>query len=305
MDAMGGDYAPGEIVEGAVLAAERGDVEIALVGPPDIVEAELVKYNASHLPIRCIRADEFIREDENPALAVRRKPDASIAVAVKMVKEGEADCVISAGATGAVVTSAIQFLGMIEGIERPVMGGPFLDAAPNTVIMDAGVNMDCKPYHLLAFAVIGSVYCKKLLNIANPTVGLLNIGAEEGKGNQLTREAYRLLQRSSLNFIGNIEGNEIMNGRANVLVCDAFVGNILFKFSESIGLFEDSAEREEKSDLGGGLVWGVNGVVRKVHGMSRAPHVAVKIRHTKQAVEADLVGGIKSELSRTMKEVKL
>ena len=304
VDAMGGDYAPGEVVEGAVLAAGKGDVEVALVGPLDIVEAELAKYNASSLPIRCVRADEFVREDENPALAIRRKPNSSIAVAAKMVKEGEADCVISAGPTGAIVLSAIQFLGMMEGIERPVMGGPFLDAAPNTVIMDCGINIDCKPYHLLTFAIIGSVYCKKLLNIANPAVGLLNIGAEEGKGNQLAKETYRLLLRNSLNFIGNVEGNEIMSGRANVLVCDAFVGNILFKFAESLGLFEDSADREEKSDLGGGLVWGINGVVRKIHGMSRAPHVAAKIQHTKQAVEADLVGAIKSELATVIKEIK-
>ncbi len=305
VDAMGGDYAPGEIVKGAVLAAEKGDVEVILVGPPDIVEAGLANYDASSLPICCVRADDFIQEDENPALAVRRKPNASIAVATKMVKEGEADCVISAGPTGAVVSSAIQLLGMMEGIERPVIGGPFLDTVPNTVIMDAGINVDCKPHHWLTFAVVGSVYCKKLLNITNPTVGLLNIGAEEGKGNQLARETYRLLKRSGLNFIGNIEGNEITSERANVLVCDAFVGNILFKFAGSVGLFKDSAEREEARDLGGGLIWGANGVVRKIQGDSRAPHVATKIQHTKQAVEADLIGAIKAELATTVSRTTL
>ncbi|TET17626.1 MAG: phosphate acyltransferase [Dehalococcoidia bacterium] len=305
VDAMGGDYAPSEIVKGAVLAAEKTDVEVALVGPTDIVEAELAKYDASHLPIGCIRADEFIKEGENPALAVRRKPNASIAVAAKMMKEGEAEGLISAGPTGAIVASAIQYLGMMEGIERPVIGGAIFDPAPNTVVFDCGVNIDCKPYHLLTFAVVGSVYCKKLLNITNPTIGLLNIGAEESKGNQLTKETYRLLQRSGLNFIGNIEGNQIMSGRANVLVCDAFVGNILFKFVESLGLFKDSAGRDEKRDLGGGLIWGVNGIVRKLHGSSRAPHVAVKINHVKQAVEVDLIGAIKSELTTIIKEIKL
>lgn len=305
VDAMGGDYAPGEIVKGAVLAAEKTDVEVALVGPTDIVEAELAKYDVSHLPIGCIRADEFIKEGENPALAVRRKPNASIAVATKMMKEGEAEGLISAGPTGAIVASAIQYLGMMEGIERPVIGGAIFDPAPNTVVFDCGVNIDCKPYHLLTFAVVGSVYCKKLLNITNPTIGLLNIGAEESKGNQLTKETYRLLQRSGLNFIGNIEGNQIMSGRANVLVCDAFVGNILFKFVESLGLFKDSAGRDEKRDLGGGLIWGVNGIVRKLHGASRAPHVAVKINHVKQAVEVDLIGAIKSELTTIIKEIKL
>lgn len=305
VDAMGGDYAPGEIVKGAVLAAEKGDLDVALVGPTDIVEAELAKYDASNLPISCVRADEFIKEDENPALAVRRKPNASIAVATKMVKAGEADGLISAGPTGAIVSAAIQYLGMIEGMERPVIGGAIFDPAPNTVIFDCGVNIDCKPYHLLTFAVVGSIYCKKLLNIANPTIGLLNIGAEETKGNQLAKETYRLLQKSGLNFIGNIEGNELLSGRANVIVCDAFVGNVVFKFVESLGLFKDLAGKDKKQDLGGGLIWGVNGIVRKIHGASRAPHVAVKIHHVKLAVEADLIGAVKSELAAFAQAVNL
>jgi len=304
VDAMGGDYAPGDIVKGAVLAAEKGDVDIALVGPTDIVEAELARCGISGLPIRCVRADEFIKEDENPALAVRRKPNASIAVAAKMVKAGEADGLISAGPTGAIVSAAIQHLGMIEGIERPVIGGVIFDLAPNTVVFDCGVNVDCKPYHLLTFAIIGSVFCQKLLDIANPTVGLLNIGAEESKGNQLARESYHLLKSSGLNFIGNIEGNELMSGRANVIVCDAFVGNVVFKFGERLGLFKDSPDRDDKSILGGGLILGVNGIVRKIHGASQAPHVAVKIRHTKLAIEAGLVGAIKSELTTIMKGIK-
>jgi glycerol-3-phosphate acyltransferase PlsX len=305
VDTMGGDYAPGDIVKGAVLAAGKGDVDIALVGPTDIVEAELAKYDASGLPIRCVRADEFVKEDENPALAVRRKPNASIAVATRMVKAGEADGLISAGSTGAIVSAAIQHLGMIEGIERPVIGGVIFDPAPKTVVFDLGVNIDCKPYHLLTFAIIGAVFCQKLLDIANPTVGLLNIGTEESKGNQLTRESYHLLKGSGLNFIGNIEGNELMSGRANVIVCDAFVGNVVFKLIEKLGLFKDSPERDEKSILGGGLILGVNGIVRKIHGASRAPHVAVKIRHTKQAIEADLIGAIKSELATFIKESKV
>jgi glycerol-3-phosphate acyltransferase PlsX len=305
VDAMGGDHAPGEIVKGAVMAVKNDDVEVALVGPPDIVEAELAKYNVADLPIRCVPADETINETENPALAVRRKPNASISVAVRMVKEGRAKGLVSAGPTGALATSAIRYLGMIEGIERPVIGGTIFDALPNTVVFDCGVNMDCKPYHLLTFAAIGAVYCKKLLNIANPTVGLLNIGVEESKGNQLTRAAHPLLKKSGLNFIGNIEGDQIMSGKANVLVCDGFVGNVLFKFLESVGMFHDLAGREKDSDLGGGLIWGVNGIVRKLHGASRAPHVALKISHVKLAVEADLVSAIKSELSRVATSVKV
>ena len=304
VDAMGGDYAPGEIVKGAVLAAEKNDIDIALVGPLDIVEAELAKHDGSHLPIRCIQADEFIPEGTNPALAVRSKPNASICVATRMVKEGKADGLISASPTGALVTSAIQYLGMIEGIERPVIGGAIFDAAPNTVVFDCGINMDCKPHHLLTFALIGSVYCKKLLNITNPTVGLLNIGVEEGKGNQLTRETYHLLQRSSLNFIGNIEGNQMMSGRANVLVCDAFVGNILFKFVESIGMFHDTPGARGYNQ-GGGLILGVNGIVRKAHGASQAPHVAATIHQVKEAAKADFIVALKSELVSVAKEIKV
>jgi glycerol-3-phosphate acyltransferase PlsX len=163
--------------------------------------------------------------------------------------------------------------------------------------------MDCKPYHLLTFAAIGSVYCKKLLDIANPTVGLLNIGVEESKGNQLTRETHALLKESGFNFIGNIEGSDIMSGGANVLVCDGFTGNVLFKFVESTGLFHDSAGKESDANLGGGLIWGASGIVRKLHGASRAPHVALKIGHVKLAVEADLISAIKTELTNVAQGV--
>ncbi len=329
IDAMGGDYAPGEIVKGAVAAAEKGDVEVILVGPIDTVEAELAKYNISGLPIHCVKADDFIKEEEHPALAVRRKPNSSIAVATKMVKTGEADGLLGATATGALVTSAIQFLGMVEGIDRPVLGGVLSGTAPNTVIFDLGVNMDCKPQHLLTFAIIGTVYARIFLNIANPTVALLSIGKEEGKGNQLARETYPLLQKSGLNFIGNVEGNGILTGQANVIVCDAFVGNVIFKFSESgaeiIGNYFKSKMKsypmishllkDKVKDLvaslslpdsvGGGLIWGVDGIVLKMHGHSRAPDVTKKIAQVKMAVESDIVGCLKSELATIRKKLNL
>jgi len=329
IDAMGGDYAPGEIVKGAVAAAEKDDIEVILVGPINTVEAELAKYDISRLPIRCANADDFIKEEEHPALAVRRKPNSSIAVAIKMVKAGEADAVVAATATGAIVTSAIQFLGMVDGIDRPVLGGPLSSIAPNTVIMDLGVNVDCKPEHLLNFAIIGSVYARLFLNIANPTVALLNIGKEEGKGNQLARETYPLLQKSGLNFIGNVEGNGILTGQANVIVCDAFVGNTIFKFMESgAGVIGNYFESKAKSypmlshllkgkvkDLvaslslpdsaGSGLIWGVDGIVMKIHGHSRAPDVTIKIAQAKMAVERDVVSCLKSELAKIRKHINL
>ena len=299
VDAMGGDFAPGEIIKGAVMAAEQKDVDVFLIGLPDIVEAELAKHDTAGLPIHLVPAEEVIVETENPAMAVRRKPNASISIAAKMVRKGEVDGMISAGPTGAVATSAIAYLGMIEGIERPVIGGAIFDDIPDTVVFDCGVHMDCKPYHLLTFAIIGSVYCKKLLDITNPTVGLLNIGSEETKGNQLTRATYKLLNKNHINFIGNIEGFQVMSRKANVIVCDAFVGNVLFKFVESIGLFNDNPT-SNGNNKGGGLILGVNGIVRKMHGFSKAPHVAETIHQVKNAARVDLVGALKSELKNAV-----
>ena len=305
IDAMGGDYAPQEIVQGAVAAAGRDKgVEPILVGPLDILEKELAKYDTGGLAIRCAPADDFIKKGENPALAVRRKPNSSIAVATRMVKAGEADGLLGATDTGALIASIMRYLGMIAGVDRPVFGGALPGFAPKTAIFDLGANMDCKPQHLLNFAIIGTVYARKFMNIPHPTVALLNIGVEEGKGNQLAREAYSLLKRSRLNFIGNIEGDQIRSGLADIAICDAFVGNIVLKLIESLGLFADSDGPGAYRDLGGGIIWGASGIVRKMHGSSRAHHVAVKINDVKQVVEIDLIGTLKSEFARIMKELK-
>jgi glycerol-3-phosphate acyltransferase PlsX len=329
IDAMGGDYAPQEIVSGAVDVAKRGNVEPVLVGPLGILEEELAKYDTSGLPIRCIGAEGFIREEENPALAVRRKPNSSVAIATKTVKSGEATAVIGATATGSLVTSALQYLGMIEGIDRPVIGGVLSTLAPKTAIFDLGVNMDCKPSHLLTFAVIGTVYARVFLNIPNPTVALLNVGTEAGKGNQLAREAYPLLKESGLNFIGNVEGHAVLTGEANVIVCDAFVGNCLFKLSESGGpvvanYFLDKLKKYpiisqlvrgkaksavasliSSNSVSGGLIWGIDGVVVKMHGHSKAPQVTKALEHARMAVEGDVVSCLKAELAKIKEHINL
>ena len=333
VDAMGGDYAPEEIIKGAVLAAQKGDVEIALVGPIDILKKEIAKCNSSaSLPIRCVQASDVVKEGESPALAVRHKPNCSIAVATKLVKAGEADAVVGAGSSGAVAVSAIQYLGMVEGVERPAIAGTLGSFAPNTVLVDFGANVDCKPHQFLSFAIAGSVFAKKFLNIANPTVGLLSTGIEEGKGNEVVRESYSLLKNSGLNFIGNIEGSDIFSGKANVIVCDGFVGNVILKFYESLGdhalnymkrklkkypplsgmatllfnrLFPVTKMSYEGEEKGGGILWGVDGVVRISHGASRAPHIACAIASARKAVEADIVGCLKSELAKFQKEGKL
>jgi glycerol-3-phosphate acyltransferase PlsX len=216
----------------------------------------------------------------------------------------------------------MQFMGMIEGIDRPVIGGVLSRLAPNTAIFDLGVNTDCRPRHLLTFAIIGTVYTRMFLNIPNPTVALLNVGKEEGKGNQLAREAYPLLKESGLNFIGNVEGDAVLSEQANVIVCDAFVGNAIFKLVESgnkaIGnYFKSKIQsfplianllRGKVKDLmsslalpdsvGGGLIWGVDGVVLKMHGHSRAPDVTRQLSQAKLAVERDVLGCLKAELSK-------
>ena len=328
IDAMGGDYAPGEIVKGAVLATKGGEIEAILVGRLPLIEAELAKYDTTKLAIRCVKADEFIQETEHPALALRRKPDASIAVATRLVKEGEADAMVSAGSTGAVVAATFMVLGTLEGIERPVVGGTFVGFAPKTIVMDLGGSVDCKPSHLLNFAVIGSVYARKLLDVANPTVALLSIGTEEGKGNDLVRQSYTLLHKSGLNFTGNVEGSDIVTGRANVVLCDGFVGNILVKFYEGMGktiaewlknILAGHLAPKDAEDItaqlisltniadttGGGPLLGVNGVVIKAHGRSRAQEIAKAVSMAKQVVDSDLVETLKSELSQIRQNLNL
>lgn len=333
VDAMGGDHAPEEIVKGAIQAAQKDHVEIVLVGLMDVLEKELGKYHSSRsLPVRCVAASDVIKENEPPSLAIRRKSNCSIAVATKLVKAGEADAVVGAGSSGAVAVSAIQYLGMVEGMERPAICVPLSSFAPNVLLVDFGANVDCKPYQLLAFAVAGTVYARKIFNIANPAVGLLSTGSEKNKGNEVVRETYPLLEKSDLNFIGNIEGNDILSGRANVIVCDGFVGNIIIKFYESIGkyamnwlkrkgnghplvssvarlsfnkIFPVSKLSYESEDMGGGILWGIDGVVRIAHGASRAPHIAHAIASASNAVETDLVGSLKSELAKLKKEGKM
>jgi glycerol-3-phosphate acyltransferase PlsX len=324
VDAMGGDYAPGEIIKGVVYAAEKEYVEIALVGPMDILEEELAKHDSSqNLPIRRIQADQFIEEGEPPALAVHSKPNASITMAATLLKTGEVDALVSAGPTGATLASVVQLLGTLPGIERPAVCVPLLGLAPNTVLVDGGANIDCKPQHLLSFAVVGSVYAKNLLNISNPKIALLNIGAEEGKGGRLIRESYPLLRNSNLDFIGNIEGNEVLSGRANVIVCDGIIGNIVMKLYESLGYYivrwlkdklgESLLDNPVKKLLnqmssfskitgnksgGGDLLWGVNGVVQVMHGNSRARQVSEAIARARDAVKTNMVEALKSELSK-------
>lgn len=321
VDAMGGDYAPQEIVKGAIQTVERDEIEVILVGSEDAIHRELEQHDVSGLAVRVVNATESIRDGESPVAALRQKPDTSVLVAIRLVKEGQADAVVSMGHTGAVMVSAIEILGKLEGIKRPTAGTFLCGFAPNTLVFDLGPNADCKPRDLMNFAIIGSVVARKMLHINNPTIALLSNGSEEGKGNKLVREAYPLFKQSSLNFIGNVEGNDIPLGKANVIVCDGFSGNAMIKFCEGLGnsIVEWLRIRLDKrlpqkeiaaigNDLfalthtvdvsGGAMIYGVNGVVWIGHGRSKAPEVADSIHQVKLAVEADFLGELKSELGK-------
>ena len=326
VDAMGGDYAPSEIVNGAVQAAKELGVEIMLVGIKADVEAELDKIDTTNLPIRLVEASEIIKDDEEPAFAVMRKPNSSVALAAKLVKQGEADAMLSAGSTGALMVSTLQYIGTLPGIERPVVGGAFLQLSPNCVVLDLGANVGCQPYQLVNFAVVGIVYARSFLGIDNPTVGLLNVGTEEGKGTEQAKEAYSLLKKSGLNFIGNVEGMDIPRGKANVIVCDGFVGNILVKFCEGLGRlvskwiireFKDNLNEDNSEKLanklyrlmspgvvmGGGPLLGVDGVAAIAHGSSRAPQIFGTIKQAKLAVESGFVDTLRAELEKVQEKI--
>ncbi len=248
LDAMGGDNAPRDAVHGGVEAARaaKGRFEIVLVGDQEVVRKELERhFHIQDLAISIVHASEAVAMDEAPATALKQKPDSSIAVAVRLHAERKVNAVVSAGNTGAVMASALFGLKRIHGIRRPAIG----QLLPNqegrkTLLLDVGANVDSRPEDLVQFGLMGSVYMARLFDIEKPRVGLLNVGHEEGKGNELAQKAYRLFQQSNFNFIGNVEGSDITKGTVDVVVCDGFVGNIVLKAAESIhGLFKVNMRR--------------------------------------------------------------
>jgi phosphate acyltransferase len=326
VDAMGGDFAPGEIVKGAVQAARDFGVSIILTGTVQEIEKEISTHKTDGLHISIVEATDVIRDGEEPAYSVFRRPNNSIGVATRLVKEGKADAVASAGNTGASMVCALQYLGTLPGIERPVACGAYLTLSQNTVVLDLGANVGVKPSQFVNFAVAGSVYAKVFKNIENPTIGILSVGAEEGKGNEQTKEAYALLKKSGLNFIGNVEGMDIVSGKANVIVCDGFVGNVLVKYSEGLGhalsrwLDKElkgvvPMETLEKTSqklyrllspavaMGGGPLIGVNGVASVAHGNSQSAQIVGTIKNTIMAIESDFVSKLKAELEKAQQSL--
>jgi len=233
---MGGDFAPHNVLAGALdaLRETKDRIEVLFTGPEDVLRKELATIEHEGLAYQVINATEVIDMRDTANAALKQKKDSSIGVGILMQKEGRADAFVSAGHTGAVLSASTLILGRIEGVGRPTIGAFMPTGTGACLLVDAGANIDCKPQHLYEFAIMGSIYSQKMLNIQNPSVALLSIGEESSKGNEVTLETYRLLAQSKLNFIGNVEGRDILKGKAHVVVCDGFVGNIVLKFAESV-----------------------------------------------------------------------
>jgi len=321
LDGMGGDFAPREVVRGAVEAARQGGVEIILVGPEDRLRGELMACDVPHLPIQLHHTDQFIVDGESAAAGLRAKPRASVVLSARLVKDGQADAAVTMGHTGAAMIAAHWTFGPLPGVHRPVAGGDFLPLAPQTAVFDLGANADCKPEQFLQFAAVGVAYARSMLGVADPTVGLLSNGTEPSKGTAQTRAAYELLGRGQFNFVGYVEGWDLTSGRVNVALCDGFVGNILIKYSEGLGstLARWLSQRlggqlpgsqieelvgslrvmmEIEQQLGGGPLLGVGGVMVVGHGRSRAPAVARAIGQACRVVQSDLIEELRVELGR-------
>jgi glycerol-3-phosphate acyltransferase PlsX len=329
VDAMGGDHAPAEIVRGAVEAAREYRQEIILVGDREKILAELGQSLPDHIEV--FHAPEIIAMGEQPAVAVRKKKQSSIVQAVRLVKEGSAAALVSAGSTGAAMAASLLGLGRIQGIDRPAIASILPRRGGTTVLLDAGANVDCKPHHLLQFAIMGSLYAEKILGVPRPRVGLLNVGEEETKGNELTLATFPLLRQAKINFIGNVEGRDIFAGTVDVVVCDGFVGNIVLKAGEGLaaallGMIKEEVTRSwlakmgtvmaipalkcferriDYAEYGGAPLLGVNGVSIICHGSSTARAIKNAIKRAREAVEAGLVSAIQSSIEEIAEEQKV
>jgi glycerol-3-phosphate acyltransferase PlsX len=333
---MGGDNAPVSEVAGAVETIRtHSDINIILVGLKDKIEAELSKFTYDRSRIRVHHASEVIEMHESPADAIRKKPDSSIISGLKLHKAGEAGGFISSGNTGAVMAASLFTLGRIANISRPTIGSRFPTEKGITLVFDVGANVDCKPVNLLEFAVMGSVFSNHIYDVKNPSVGLLSVGEERSKGDTLTTEAYELLEKSGLNFVGNVEGRDIMKGSIDVIVCDGFVGNVVLKFAESVlsllkTKFSDYAEKGlinklkvgmaygtlkeilkdfDYQEYGGVPLLGVNGISIIGHGRSSPRAIEVMILKAVQMARAKIndiiaakIKDIKEFTSKTEKQ---
>jgi glycerol-3-phosphate acyltransferase PlsX len=322
LDAMGSDRAPKPEVEGAILAARHYGVQVLLVGREPELRAELKNHpSARFLPIHTVHASEVIGMDEKAAHAVRAKRDSSMRVGLRLVRDGKATGFVTAGNTGAGMATAKMVLGTLPGVDRPALAAVFPTAAGTaSVMLDVGANVDCKPNHIQQFAVMGDIYYRTIFNVHRPRVGLLSIGEEEGKGNELTRNVYDMLKDLPLNFVGNVEGRDLYNGSVDVIVCDGFVGNVALKVSEGLvttmrsllreslqttltrqvgfllsrRAFDDFKRRLDYSEYGGAPLLGAKGICIIGHGSSNGNAIKNAIRVAAELSE----GGVNAIIER-------
>jgi phosphate acyltransferase len=325
LDAVGGDRAPVEQVKGALLAAREYGIEVALVGPPEMIEAELKKHPADSRVSIVPASDNIPMEEEEVVKAVRQRRGASINVATQLVKDGEAQAVVSAGNTGAVMASAFFLLGRIPGVERPALGTLLPYNAGRVFLLDVGANVDCRPSHIVQFAKLGASFIEQVGGVPNPRVGLLNIGEEASKGTELAREAHERLLESDVNFVGNVEGVNIHKGVCDVIVADGFTGNMALKVGEGVAdyilqavkstikssplfiaaaiLLKPALKKALKhlqyEEYGGANLLGVNGVVVIAHGRSDALAIKNALRVANAAASSDLLKTIRASFAES------
>ncbi|HSJ53077.1 MAG TPA: phosphate acyltransferase PlsX [Anaerolineae bacterium] len=326
VDAMGGDHAPGVVVDGAVQAARDLGLELILVGRRHVIEAELAAYDTAGLSLQIQHAEQIVAMDEhNPAAAVKASKDSSMVLGMETVKRGEAEAFVTAGHSGAALAAALFRLGRIRGIKRPALSTVFPSQTPqgHCFILDIGANADCKPEYLLQFAVMGAIYAERVLGVTRPRVAIVSNGEEEGKGNQLVQETVPLLRASTLNFVGNAEGKDIPWGIADVIVTDGFTGNVIIKLSEGVSkllmdvlkteltsrnvskigallakpAFDAVRSRLDYREYGGAPLLGIDGVVIVGHGRSDALAIRNAIRVAAQTVENSVLEAIKQGLA--------
>lgn len=330
LDAMGGDHAPAEMVKGAIEAVnKRDDIKILLTGQEALLKKALSEYTYPKDRIEIIPASEVIETAEPPVMAIRRKKDSSIVVAMNLVKKGEADAFVSAGSSGAILVGGQVIVGRIKGVERPPLAPLIPTMKGVSLLIDCGANVDARPSHLVQFAQMGSVYMENVVGIKNPKVAILNIGAEEEKGNQLVKETFPLLKEcKGINFIGSIEAREIPHGQADVIVTDAFAGNVVLKLYEGVastllkkvkeglmsslrskigGMLIKPALKQtlkafDASQYGGAPLLGLNGLVVKTHGSSNANDVKNSIIQCVTFKEQDINGKIKEYIQQSAEE---
>ncbi|MFQ5945134.1 MAG: phosphate acyltransferase PlsX [Anaerolineae bacterium] len=326
LDAMGGDLGPAVTVDGAVRAARELGVEVLLVGRKEKIQAELARHRTAGLTLPVVEARQVVEMEDKPAAAVRKKKDASIVVAMNLVKEGRADALVSVGNTGGVYAAALWHLGRIRGIRRAALSVVFPTVASPALLLDMGANMDCKPEYLLQFGIMGSVYTERVMGVESPRVGLISTGEEEGKGSTLAIETYDLLAASGLNFVGNLEGKDLPLGLADVVVTDGFTGNVIIKLAEGVGgllvsaleeevrrspvtlvggllassAFKRVRRRVDYTEYGGAALLGVDGVVIIGHGRSNAEAVKNALKVAVQAAERGVVGAIANGVAETL-----